>query len=320
MILGQSKAVKELNKLVKQVAPSKANVLIIGESGTGKELVARSLHEQSLVADQPFVAVNCGAIAENLIESELFGHVRGSFTGAVSDKMGLFQAAHGGTLFLDEVGELPLQTQVKLLRAIQERVFRKLGGLEDIRVDVRIISATNCNLEEAIQTGAFREDLFYRLNVIMIKTPPLRTRKGDVQFLAKYFLSKFSKMKPTHVKSFSPEVLALLETYSWPGNIRELENTIERAVALESGEEITTLSLPESIRHSKQENNPEYADQISFPKLSSSGFKLELALSMVEKNYLKLALNQSKGSERDAAKILGITQAKLKLKRNQYKL
>lgn len=320
MILGQSKAVLELNQLIKQVAPSKANVLIMGESGTGKELVARSIHEQSQVSGMPFVAVNCGAIAENLIESELFGHVRGSFTGAISDKMGLFQAAHGGTLFLDEVGELPLQTQVKLLRAIQERAFRKLGGVEDVRVDVRIVSATNCDLEEGIRIGAFREDLFYRLNVIMIRTPALRHREGDVQYLAKHFLHKFVKMKSQGIEEFTDEVLSLLESYSWPGNVRELENTIERAIALESSHQITAAALPDSIRYSKVSHHSGSDEEIITPSLSSPGFKLEMALSVVEKSYIKSALLRSKSNEKDAARILGVTQKSLKEAMKKYRL
>jgi two-component system response regulator PilR (NtrC family) len=197
-ILGESASIKALINLILKVGPTKANLLVIGESGTGKELVARMIHECGPLRDKPFIPVNCGAIPETLIESEMFGHKKGSFTGAVADKMGLFEAANGGTLFLDEVGELPLSMQVKLLRSIQERVIRRVGGNDDIRIDVRIIAATNRDLEAAVKKGTFREDLYYRLNVILIKTPPLRDRAGDVRLLASAFLEKFSKKLPEH--------------------------------------------------------------------------------------------------------------------------
>src|SRR5271156_5979971 len=206
-IIGEAPVVKELLDMIRRVAPSRTNVLVIGESGTGKELVARMIHDSSLLKDKPFVPVNCGAIPENLIESELFGHKRGSFTGAVQDKVGLFEVAGGGTLFLDEVGELPLGMQVKLLRAIQERVIRRVGGNDDIKVDVRVIAATNRDLEAAVAQGTFREDLYYRLNVILIKTPPLRDRKSDIPMLAEHFLKKVSTKYKKTFEGFEPEVM-----------------------------------------------------------------------------------------------------------------
>ena len=215
-ILGKSKPVDQLRKMIERVAPTKSSVLIIGESGTGKELVARELHDQSDLKSRPFIPVNCGAIPETLIESEMFGHKRGSFTGAVADKPGLFEAAHGGTLFLDEVGELPLTMQVKLLRALQERVIRRVGSNDDIKVDVRIVAATNRNLEDAVKKGSFREDLYYRLNVILLETPALRDRKGDVVLLANHFLQKFTKKFSKQIDGFDDDALAAIEKHSWP--------------------------------------------------------------------------------------------------------
>lgn len=246
-ILGDSPATKEMIRLIERVATSKTNVLIIGESGTGKELVARMIHEAGAMRGHPFIPVNCGAIPENLIESEMFGHKRGSFTGAVSDKMGLFEAANQGTLFLDEVGELPLGMQVKLLRAIQERSFKKVGGTDDVKVDVRIIAATNRNLEDGVKKGTFREDLYYRLNVILIRTPPLRERRTDVRLLANAFLEKIAKKFNKPLQGFTEEVYAIFDRHTWPGNVRELENVVERLVTLESDEWIGPEHLPTQI-------------------------------------------------------------------------
>jgi two-component system response regulator PilR (NtrC family) len=243
-ILGKSSQVDALKKMILRVAPSKTSVLITGESGTGKELVARAIHELSPVVDGPFIAVNCGAIPETLIESELFGHKKGSFTGAINDKPGLFEAADGGTLFLDEIGELPLTMQVKLLRALQDRAIRRVGGNETIKIDVRIVSATNRNLEEAAKKGTFREDLFYRLNVIMLETPPLRERTGDIEELATIFLNKFNDKQKRGLEGFTPEALAIILTHRWPGNVRELENVMERVVTLETGKKIQVMTLP----------------------------------------------------------------------------
>ncbi|NDD91250.1 sigma-54-dependent Fis family transcriptional regulator [bacterium] len=304
-ILGKSKQVDQLRKLIERVAPSKSSVLIIGESGTGKELVARELHDQSDLKSKPFVPVNCGAIPETLIESELFGHKRGSFTGAVADKPGLFEAASGGTLFLDEIGEIPLSMQVKLLRALQERIIRRVGSNEDIKIDVRIVAATNRNLETAVKQGTFREDLYYRLNVILLETPPLRERKGDVSLLAEFFLKKFCKKFSKDIQSFDPEALAALEKHSWPGNVRELENVIERAVALEGGKTISLESLAGVLGEGSSMTRAEKAAAgVEFPDFSKGPVSLEAFLSRVEREIIQRALAQAKGSEDQAARLL----------------
>lgn len=320
-ILGQSKATKSLLDMIDKVAAAKTNILVIGESGTGKELVARMLHEHSPLKGKPFVPVNCGAIPENLIESEMFGHKKGSFTGAVMDRPGLFEAANGGSLFLDEVGELPLNMQVKLLRAIQERVFRKVGGNEDIRVDVRIIAATNRDLEAAIAAGTFREDLYYRLNVIQLRTPPLREREGDVKILAEVFLKKFCERAGKPLTGLDPDALRALETYAWPGNIRELENVMERAVTLASGTQITLVSLPTMIAEQvvpvtrsisagpSSTSGAGAAGWLQVPAADFSAGKLDLEkiLGDIEQAYLTAALAHTQGVKKQAAELLGIT-------------
>lgn len=278
------------------------------------------IHESGPLVSKPFVPVNCGAIPETLIESELFGHKRGSFTGAVSEKMGLFEAANGGTLFLDEVGELPLSMQVKLLRALQERVIRKVGGTDDVRIDVRIIAATNRDLEAAVAKGTFREDLYYRLNVILIKTPPLRARKGDVSLLARRFLKKLSARFPECAGDLEPAAIAALEAYSWPGNVRELENVIERAVTLQANAPLVTLAaLPSAVQNAAKPKLGEGQAQgpgalsasagIQLPAadFSSGPLSLDKILGDVEKTYLLAALEQAGGVKKKAAGLLGIT-------------
>jgi transcriptional regulator with PAS, ATPase and Fis domain len=262
--------------MIEKVAPVKTSVLIIGESGTGKELIARMIHERSAVRGKPFVPVNCGAIPETLIESEMFGHKRGSFTGAVSEKQGLFEVAHTGTLFLDEVGELPLSMQVKLLRAIQERSFRKVGGTEDIKVDVRIIAATNRDLEIAVNKGTFREDLYYRLNVIQLKSPALRDRPGDVKVLAHAFLKKFSDRAAKEIESLSPDCMLALENWTWPGNVRELENVLERAVTLENDNQLSLHSLPYNIIEAWEIKSRKSGSGAQTPGVLSEGVSAEL--------------------------------------------
>lgn len=307
--------IQALKALVQRVASSKTNILIIGESGTGKELVARMIHESGPLKDQPFIPVNCGAIPENLIETEMFGHHRGSFTGAVSDKAGLFQVANGGTLFLDEVGELPLSVQVKLLRAIQEKKIRKVGGLEDLKIDVRIIAATNRDLEEAVRKGNFREDLYYRLNVILIKTPPLRERKGDVPLLAGHFLKASAVKSKKLIQAFSAQAMKALEDYSWPGNVRELENVIERAVTLESHAEIGLNSLPPVIRDLKETqvvpsqvpSDVKNGLFLPAPDFRSGSLELDKILNDVERVYLSAAMDHAGGAKKKAASLLGIT-------------
>ena len=335
-ILGDSPPVKQLLNMISKVASNKTNVLVVGESGTGKELVARMIHESGPLKGHPFVPVNCGAIPENLIESEMFGHKKGSFTGAVSDKPGLFESANGGTLFLDEVGELPLSMQVKLLRSIQERVIRRVGSNDDIRVDVRIISATNRDLELMIRENRFREDLFYRLNVILIRTPPLRERSGDIPMLANEFLRRFSERQGKALRGFTDEAVARLVSYAWPGNIRELENVIERAVTLEAHEKIEVASFPASIVNAKEmvhpglhvqseptekianafrEGNPGPAGStptpgyitLPAPDFSKGSIQLDEILAAVERQYLVKALEYTGGVKKKGADLLGIT-------------
>lgn len=327
-IIGESPAIQETLKMIGRLAPNKTNVLITGESGTGKELVARMIHDDGPLKDRPFVPVNCGAIPENLIESEMFGHKKGSFTGAVSDKVGLFQTANGGTLFLDEVGELPLSMQVKLLRALQERSIRKVGGVENEKIDIRIIAATNRDLEDQIAQGAFREDLYYRLNVIMLKTPPLRDRGNDVELLADFFLQKMkdqNQKKELPVKRVSDDVMELFKEYPWPGNVRELENVMVRAITLESTDEVTLSSLPlalqkfaesgkvntESTSASRSVELPSESTegmiQLPAPDFSKGPIDLESILGEVEKAYLEKAIEQSGGVKKKAAELLGIT-------------
>lgn len=308
-ILGKSKPVVSLRKLIERVAPTRSSVLIIGESGTGKELVARELHDQSTVKAKPFVPVNCGAIPENLIESELFGHKKGSFTGAVGDKPGLFEAANGGTLFLDEIGELPLTMQVKLLRALQERVIRRVGSNEDIKLDVRIVAATNRNLEAAVKKGAFREDLYYRLNVIMLETPPLRERQGDIAILADYFLKKFSQKFQKPINGIEADALTALEGHRWPGNIRELENALERAVALEVGSQITRSSLEGALRVESAGSG--HSSVIQFPDFSRGSVSLNGFLQRLEREMARLAMLQTQGDEEKAARLLEVPRARL---------
>jgi two-component system response regulator PilR (NtrC family) len=293
--------------MIHRVASSKTNILILGESGTGKELTARMIHDEGPLKSNPFIPVNCGAIPENLIETEMFGHHKGSFTGAVADKVGLFEAANRGTLFLDEIGELPLHMQVKLLRALQERVIRKVGGVQDIPIDVRIITATNRNLEDEVKKGRFREDLYYRLNVISIRTPPLRARHGDIKLLALHFLKAFAKKAGKSLAEFDPETLQALEAYSWPGNVRELENSIERAVTMEGGATLSLESLPVDIRSAR----PGSSD-----KTSSLGLELPVDLDLVliglEKEYLRTAVQKAGGVNDRAGKFLGISLKSLK--------
>lgn len=333
-ILGESIPVKNLISMIHKVAGNKTNILVIGESGTGKELVARMIHDAGPMKGKAFVPVNCGAIPETLIESEMFGHKKGSFTGAISDKVGLFEAASGGTLFLDEVGELPLSMQVKMLRSLQEKTIRRVGANEDIKVDVRIIAATNRDLEAGVKAGTFREDLYYRLNVILLKTPPLRERHGDVEILAMAFLKKFADRQKKELDGFSPEVLEIFRTHSWPGNVRELENTVERAVTLENGRIVNVGVLPpavtvaydggarsrfesveitagqnklKSITPSVQGPGSTKEIRLPLPDFKNGPMNLDEVLAEVEKQYLKHALEYTGGVKKKAADLLGMT-------------
>jgi len=301
-LVGDSPQMKRVYELIEKVGPTKSNVFISGESGTGKELVAKAIHRQSPRKEKPFVVINCAGIPENLIESELFGYRKGAFTGASTDKEGLFDVADGGTVFLDEVGELTPAIQVKLLRVIQERTFTAVGGTEEKSVDVRFISATNKNLEDEVINGKFREDLFFRLNVIHISMPPLRDRDGDLPSLAQYFLEKYSKELEKDVKKMSAYALDILRQYSFPGNVRELENIIERSVALES----SNIVLPESLtlsnfQREKTRENRRRSD------LTSEGINLDQVLADIEKDYILKSLELAHGSKQRAAHLLGVT-------------
>jgi two-component system response regulator PilR (NtrC family) len=279
--------------------------LITGESGTGKELIAKAIHQESNRSNQPFVVINCGGIPETLMESELFGHKKGSFTGATSDKKGLFEEAHKGTIFLDEIGELSLPIQVKLLRAVQEKVFKPVGGNDDISVDIRIISATNKTLEKEVIGGNFREDLFYRLNVIEIKVPPLRERKADLRVLAQHFLEKYSQEMGKEIAKFSSYAIDLLNKYDFPGNIRELENLLERSVALST----TNIILPDSLALSihKRRWIEGFKDRRFDLDDVSRGVSLDTILEEIEHAYLKKALDCTNGNKNKAAELLGIS-------------
>ncbi len=305
LLIGNSPAMNHIYKLILQVAKTKTNVLITGESGTGKELIAKSIHQESERSDQPFVVINCGGIPETLMESELFGHKKGSFTGATQDKKGLFEIAHRGTIFLDEIGELSLPIQVKLLRAVQEKVFKPVGGNEDISVDIRIISATNKNLEKEVIAGNFREDLFYRLNVIEIKVPPLRERKTDLRLLAQHFLEKYSQEMGKEISKFSSYAIDLLNKYDFPGNIRELENLLERSVALST----TNIILPDSLALSLHKRRwiEGFKDRRFDLDEVSRGVSLDGILEDIERGYLRKALDCSNGSKNKAAELLGVS-------------
>ena len=309
-LIGTSPRMLEIYEIIKRVTSAKANILITGESGTGKELVARAIHYQGDRKDKPFVPINCGAIPENLIESELFGHQKGAFTGAVANKSGLFEMANQGTIFLDEITELPVQLQVKLLRVIQERNFRRVGGIEDIAVDVRIIAASNKEIDREVKEGRFREDLFYRLNVIPIQMPPLRERKEDIRLLAEHFFEKHTKELGKEIKGISREAMDYLESYSYPGNIRELENIIERAVALENTSIILTDSLPDYIVHKKA------VDVSVCPRAETSN--LEKTIEDYEKAIILDALKKSGGVKKKAAELLGLSFRSMRYKLDKY--
>jgi two-component system response regulator PilR (NtrC family) len=303
-LVGNSPRMQYIYGLIRQVSETDTSVLVTGESGTGKELIARAIHEESQRRDEPFVAINCGGIPETLMESELFGHKKGAFTGADKDKKGLFQAAHKGSIFLDEIGELPIPVQVKLLRAIQERTFKPVGGNEDISVDIRIISATNKNLEEEVIGGRFREDLFYRLNVIEIKIPPLRERKADLRLLAQHFLDKYSRKMKKEMTKISSYAIDLLTKYDFPGNVRELENLMERSVALSS----TNILLPDSLAMSIHKRR--WVEGVKDKRYDLdevvNGVSLDVILVDIERAYLERALEESKGNKQKAAELLDI--------------
>jgi two-component system response regulator PilR (NtrC family) len=305
-IIGQSPKMRAIYDLIQTVAPQSSRVLITGESGTGKELVARAIHENSQRAQAPFITINCGAFPETLLESELFGYTKGSFTGANENREGLFQAAHGGTLFMDEIGNMSLTMQVKLYRVLQEGKVRPIGSTEEDDVDVRIIAATNKNFEKEIAEGRFREDLYYRLSVIPILVPPLRDRREDIPLLARHFLERFRKSMEKLIDGISPEAMSKLEAYEWPGNVRELENTMERAVALESGPEISVRVIPDKVLGVTQGAAAEMAASqgVEFP---AGGVDFEQAVAATERLYLRAALQKADGVRTRAAELLKIT-------------
>ncbi|AFY01198.1 regulator protein pilR [Bdellovibrio bacteriovorus str. Tiberius] len=315
-MVGNSQAMHAIYDMVKRVSQTPTNVLITGESGTGKEVVAKAIHYNGPLKDRPFVTVNCGAIPENLMESEMFGHKKGSFTGAVADKAGLFEVADGGTLFLDEVGELPLTIQVKLLRAIQERVIRRVGATEDMKVDVRIIAATNRNLEDMVQKGGFRQDLFYRLNVINIKTPGLRERRDDIPLLANHFLKKYNERLNKNIGAISADAMEILKKYDYPGNVRELENMIERTVALEGGATILPESLPPMVNTSSGRKMAS-SNEI---EIGDDGVDLDKVMGQIEKELLIKAIHSAGGVKKRAAKLLHISFRSMRYRIEKYNL
>jgi len=305
-IIGQSPKMKAIFDMIQTVAPQNSRVLITGESGTGKELVARAIHENSARAQTPFITINCGAFPETLLESELFGYMKGAFTGANENRRGLFQAADGGTLFMDEIGNMNLAMQVKLYRVLQEGKVRPLGSNEELDVDVRVIAATNKDLEKAIAAGEFREDLFYRLSVIPIHVPSLRERREDIPLLARHFLEQFRKSMEKPIQGIAPEAMSRLETYDWPGNVRELENTIERAVALESGTEISARVLPDRV----SDVNPAVSaslGQADANLIPEEGINFEQVVAETERRYLMAALAKADGVRTQASELLKIS-------------
>lgn len=305
LIVGNSPRMHHIYEIINQISKTKTNVLITGESGTGKELIAKAIHSQSERKNNPFVVINCGSIPETLIESEFFGYKKGAFTGAAQDKKGLFEAADTGTLFLDEIGELNLPMQVKLLRVVQERVFKPVGAHEDISVDIRIVAATNKKLEEEVIAGRFREDLFYRINVVEIKVPPLSERKGDIRTLAQHFLDKYSRIAGKEITKISSYAVDLLEKYDFPGNIRELENLIERSVALST----TNIILPDSLSlsiHKRRWIEGMKNQRFDLDEVSK-GVSLDGILEEIERAYLEKAIACAGGNRNAAADLLSVS-------------
>ncbi len=315
-MIGNSAPMHALFDLVKRVSQAPTNVLLTGESGTGKEVVAKAIHYNGPLKDKPFVTINCGAIPENLMESEMFGHKKGSFTGAICDKVGLFEVVDGGTLFLDEVGELPLSIQVKLLRAIQERIIRRVGATDDIKIEVRIIAATNRNLEDMVNKGTFRQDLYYRLNVIGIRTPALRERAEDIPILANHFLKKYNEKLNKAISGISTEAMDILKSYNYPGNVRELENMIERTVALEAGSTILPESLPPLVSTASGRKMASSSEI----EVGDSGLELDKVMGQIEKELLIKAIHAAGGVKKKAAKLLHISFRSMRYRIEKYNL
>ncbi len=299
-IVGQSRKMQEIFALIERVAKTSSTILLEGESGTGKELIARAIHYAGPRASHKFLSVNCGALPENLLESELFGHKRGSFTGAISDKKGMFQAANRGTLLLDEIGEMTPPMQVKLLRALQEKKIRQVGGNTEERVDTRIVAATNQDLQQMIRTGEFREDLYYRINVIPIRVPPLRDRREDIPLLIDFFVDKYSRELGVEKPRMSAEAMSMLERYAWPGNVRELENVIERAMALSASDTLTAEDIPTHLLRGGSMT-------AGAAELPENGLDLEAHLDALRKELMEQALDRSGGVQTRAAELVGMT-------------
>jgi two-component system response regulator PilR (NtrC family) len=319
-IIGTSAPMLAIFQLVETIAPTSSTVLISGESGTGKELVARAIHVNSLRKDRPFVAVNCGALSETLLDSELFGHMRGAFTGADTNKKGLIEVAEKGTIFLDEIGEMSPLVQVKLLRVLQERKFRRLGGTDEVEADIRIIAATNKDLARMVAEGGFREDLFYRINVIPIRMPALRERAEDVPPLAEHFVAKYAAQMGKMMTGVSGAAMQALQAYPWPGNIRELENAIERAVALERTPSILLESLPEQVRSATGAFAAAPAAAAPADGFPEAGFDLEQHVQHIEREYIAEALRRAGGVKVKAAELLGMSFRSLRYYMKKYNL
>jgi two-component system response regulator PilR (NtrC family) len=298
-ILGKSKPMQQVFELIQLSAPAKSNILILGESGTGKELVAKAIHHHSRRSAGAFITVNSGSMPADLLESNLFGHVRGAFTGAIANKKGLFELAAGGSIFFDEIGNIPIDTQAKLLRVIQEKEFMRLGGTDTVKADVRIIAATNADLEEAVQNGQFREDLFYRLNVITVTLPPLRKRNEDIPVLVQHFLSYYARENEKPIRDIAPRAMEVLLDYHWPGNVRELENVVERAVVLSTGDTLDVDLLPPAVRHPASLG-------LSPPMLPSNGVSFKEAVSDYERQLIVKALQTCGGVQKKAAEMLRV--------------
>ena len=313
-IIGKSRAIREVFDVVERVARTRTSVLISGETGTGKELIAKAIHYHSPRRDQPFMVINCGAIPDQLMESELFGHAKGAFTGAATAKKGLFQEADGGTLFLDEVGELSLGLQVKLLRALQERRIRPVGQAHEVPVDVRILAATNKDLEHEVERGRFRQDLFYRLNVIQVRMPALRERREDVALIAQHFLERFAREMEKPMRGIAPDAIEAMTAYRFPGNVRELENIIERAVTFEVSDILTPQSLPRHVLEPRSVR-PVSAERVEIP---GDGMDLDGLLAELERGYLVEALRRTGGNRTEAAKLLGVSFRSIRYKLDKY--
>lgn len=316
-IVGDSEKIYEVFRLIDKVAQTDSTVLIMGESGTGKELIAHAIHYQSDRRDKPFIPVNCGAIPEELLESELFGHEKGAFTHAIRTRIGRFELAHNGTIFLDEIGDMSPNLQVKILRTLQGHQFERIGGTKTIKTDIRVIAATNKNLEEAVEAGRFREDLYYRLNVIPIYVPPLRERAGDIPLLVHHFLEKFNNSKKKNIKSISKEVMQCFMSYDWPGNVRELENMIERLIILANDDKITIRDLPERLLAHRKKDTARPQQHNALPE---EGLYLHAAVNEFEKNLILQALDRAGWVKNKAAQLLNLNRTTLIEKMKKQKL